>query len=261
MSIVPNQYIIPTNMDFYFKQTNTGVKFTHNLCVDTKLSELKESINARVYQELGLENYDIVVAGTPQKEQGPPIEYNSIMSLRQKFSENIRHTAFYIRPVGSTDSTGLTDSSRLSGSVQNSLNQSIQGHQGNQGYQVHLSEPVQEDVYVEPIEPINPVNPESNQTTRNNWDYRTYFGLRTLVLRTPGTPGTPGTPRSSGIEDRTNHADCAICLTDTIINSDLRVLPCGHRFCRGCITGWMCSEPINLGRNSCPTCRNSMFNR
>ena len=180
-----------TLLPFYFKLTTTGVNFTQNLCINTKFNQMKELLNTRVNQEFGLENYDIVIAGTSLKEQGIPINYTSIITLKQKFSKNIKQIAFYIRPAN--DRT----------------------------------------------------NDRTNDITNN-------YPIPTNFITIPSTLFQETDCTSERI-------DCVICLTRSIRSSRLRVLPCGHRFCRGCINNWITSDQINLGRNYCPTCRNSIF--
>jgi hypothetical protein len=160
---------------------------------------MKELLNTRVNQEFSLENYDIVIAGTSLKEQGIPIDYTSIITLKQQFSKNIKQIAFYIRPANTENET----------------------------------------------------NHMVNYLDRTN-DITNDYPIPTNFINIPSTLFQETDCTSERI-------DCVICLTRSIRSSRLRVLPCGHRFCRGCINNWMTSDQINLGRNYCPTCRNSIF--
>ena len=196
MTIDGDNIILP----FYFKLTTNGVNFIQNLCINTKFNQMKELLDTCVHQEFGLENYDIVIAGTSLKEQGIPIDYTSNITLKQKFSKNIKHIAFYIRPAN-TENTENTE----------------------------------------------------NETTHmeNYLDRTNNYPILTNFITRPSTLFQETNCRSERI-------DCVICLTRSIRSSRLRVLPCGHRFCRGCINNWITSDQINLGRNYCPTCRNSI---
>ncbi len=236
-----------STMDFYFKLTTTGTKFIQNLYIETRLNELKDLLNTRVQQEFGLSNYDIVVAGTHLKEDGIPLDYTSILTLRQKFSENIRHTAFYIRPILENNIivSGI-ESDIVQDVVQNQIQTEhenidiIQDDQDNTDNELN-----DQNIHIENNlvnnEQINQENNHENNQTRNNIrnnivSFHDY--IRNL--------------------SRVNTHQCAICLHN-IRNRDTRILRCSHRFHIGCINDWMTSDPINLGRNSCPTCRTNIF--
>jgi hypothetical protein len=45
---------------------------------------------------------------------------------------------------------------------------------------------------------------------------------------------------------------CAVCLECFNVQDELRTLPCGHRFHRGCVDPWL------LGGRACPLCRQGL---
>ena len=83
-------------MNCTFKHTWTGVKFKAVIGPNIPLNELKENINQLISSIMTItdNNYEIIVAGLPQKEMANPIDLNSTSKFK-----SINKNAFYIRPV------------------------------------------------------------------------------------------------------------------------------------------------------------------
>merc|ERR1719359_1837159 len=46
-----------------------------------------------------------------------------------------------------------------------------------------------------------------------------------------------------------SNAECPICLQTQVLGGEATKLPCGHLFCRSCVTQWL------QNRCTCPVCR------
>ena len=82
-----------------FKHTRTGIKFDTNIEPTIPLNELKENINGLISSIMAINNnnYEIIIAGLPQKEMANPIDLNSMAQFK-----SIDKNIFYIRPIEET---------------------------------------------------------------------------------------------------------------------------------------------------------------
>ncbi len=94
--------------NFYFKLTHTGNTFIKELDSETPLDQIRVLIDSNVRTYFRIELYEIVLAGTPQLENGPRLLENPERKLIDLLGEKINHTAFYIRPVSGSVIGGQT---------------------------------------------------------------------------------------------------------------------------------------------------------
>ncbi len=95
VSIVEREEII----NIPFKLTTNGQKFYLDLNLYIKLCELRPLINQLVLENFTLENYDVVMVGSPEGENGPAINTSSNRTIKNYLSSNCNYfPAFYIRP-------------------------------------------------------------------------------------------------------------------------------------------------------------------
>lgn len=83
-------------MNCTFKHTSSGIKFNSIIEPNIPLNELKSNINDLIGSTMDIvnNNYEIIIAGLPQKEMANPINLNSTAKFK-----SIDKNTFYIRPT------------------------------------------------------------------------------------------------------------------------------------------------------------------
>ena len=92
----------------YFKQVYTCKTKTYSVNYDSTIAQLYEFITTKAYSDdFGIDpnyNIEIVEAGQFDNVNGhdaelaPALNKNSELTLREKYGDNIKNIAFYIRP-------------------------------------------------------------------------------------------------------------------------------------------------------------------
>jgi hypothetical protein len=81
------------------------------------------------------------------------------------------------------------------------------------------------------------------------------------LLITPGVSRTESSPAGqSDIDSNTlliiqgagESSQCTVCMEDLVVGDEVRVLPCFHKYHRGCIDQWLSQS------GNCPVCKNSI---
>ena len=97
------------SIELYFKQVYTCKTKVYHINFDYTLAKLYEFITAKAFSDdfaINSNSYkiEIVEAGQYDNVNGrdaelaPALNQNEEMTLRQKYGDNIKHKAFYIRP-------------------------------------------------------------------------------------------------------------------------------------------------------------------
>jgi len=77
--------------------------------------------------------------------------------------------------------------------------------------------------------------------------------LHHLPLERYRAPCRPAAGAGAGAgENERSEANCVICVCELEEGEEVRTLPCGHVFHRGCIDTWLLSDAY--GAKSCPVC-------
>ena len=96
-------------IDLYFKQVYTCKTHTYNINRDYTIVQLYEFITPKTFSDdFGIDSnsykIEIVEAGQfdningRDAELAPALDPNATITLRDKYGDNIKHKAFYIRP-------------------------------------------------------------------------------------------------------------------------------------------------------------------
>ena len=96
-------------IDLYFKQVYTCKTHTYNINRDYTIVQLYEFITPKTFSDdFGIDSnsykIEIVEAGQfdningRDAELAPALDPNETITLRDKYGDNIKHKAFYIRP-------------------------------------------------------------------------------------------------------------------------------------------------------------------
>jgi hypothetical protein len=95
-------------IDLYFKQVYTCKTKTYSVNYDSTIAQLYEFITTKAYSDdFGIDtNYKIAIVEAGQfdnvnghdAELAPALNKNSDITLREKYGDNIKNIAFYIRP-------------------------------------------------------------------------------------------------------------------------------------------------------------------
>jgi|688.fasta_scaffold752356_2 hypothetical protein len=95
-------------VDLYFKQVYTCKTKTYSVNYDYTMAQLYQFITAKAFSDdFGIDRsyrIEIVEAGQFDNANGhdaelaPALTPNAIITLREKYGENIKNVAFYIRP-------------------------------------------------------------------------------------------------------------------------------------------------------------------
>ena len=88
--------------NFYFKLILTTLNFQIYLNYNTKLSELRQYINNIVLDTFNLIDYEIVLVGQELAEYSQKLDESNQLDFISYFNEDIKYTAFYIRPIFNT---------------------------------------------------------------------------------------------------------------------------------------------------------------
>ena len=96
-------------IELYFKQVYTCKTQTYHVNINYTVAQLYEFITAKAFSDdfgINCNSYKIEIVEAGQfdningrhAELAPALEPNSDTTLRQKYGDNIKHKAFYIRP-------------------------------------------------------------------------------------------------------------------------------------------------------------------
>jgi hypothetical protein len=96
-------------VDLYFKQVYTCKTKVYSVLVDYTIAQLYEFITAKAYSDdfaIDGNSYKIEIVESGQfdnvnghhAELAPSLNKNSDITLREKYGDNIKNVAFYIRP-------------------------------------------------------------------------------------------------------------------------------------------------------------------
>jgi hypothetical protein len=96
-------------VDLYFKQVYTCKTQTYHVLLDYTIAQLYEFITAKAYSDdfaIDGNSYKIEIVESGQfdnvnghdAELAPSLNKNSDITLREKYGDNIKNVAFYIRP-------------------------------------------------------------------------------------------------------------------------------------------------------------------
>ena len=96
-------------IELYFKQVYTCKTQTYPVNINYTVAQLYEFITAKAFSDdfgINCNSYKIEIVEAGQfdningrhAELAPALEPNSDTTLRQKYGDNIKHKAFYIRP-------------------------------------------------------------------------------------------------------------------------------------------------------------------
>ena len=96
-------------IELYFKQVYTCKTQTYPVNINYTVAQLYEFITAKAFSDdfgINSNSYKIEIVEAGQfdnvngrdAELAPALEPNSDTTLRQKYGDNIKHKAFYIRP-------------------------------------------------------------------------------------------------------------------------------------------------------------------
>ena len=97
------------SIELYFKRVYTCKSNIYSVNVDYTLAQLYEFITAKAFSDdfgINSNSYKIEIVEAGQfdnvngrdAELAPALDPNSDTTLRQKYGDNIKHKAFYIRP-------------------------------------------------------------------------------------------------------------------------------------------------------------------
>ena len=97
------------SIELYFKQVYTCKTQTYPVNINYTVAQLYEFITAKAYSDdfgINSNSYKIEIVEAGQfdningrdAELAPALDPNSDTTLRQKYGDNIKHKAFYIRP-------------------------------------------------------------------------------------------------------------------------------------------------------------------
>jgi hypothetical protein len=97
------------SIEIYFKQVYTCKTQTYTININYTITQFYEFITARAYSDdfaINRNIYKIEIVETGQfdnvnghnAELAPALNQNEEMTLREKYGDNIKHKAFYIRP-------------------------------------------------------------------------------------------------------------------------------------------------------------------
>ena len=97
------------SIELYFKQVYTCKTKVYPINIHYTMAQLYEFITAKAYSDdfgINSNSYKIEIVEAGQfdnvngrdAELAPALDPNSDTTLRQKYSDNIKHKAFYIRP-------------------------------------------------------------------------------------------------------------------------------------------------------------------
>ena len=97
------------SIELYFKQVYTCKTQTYPVNINYTVAQLYEFITAKAFSDdfgINSNSYKIEIVETGQfdnvngrdAELAPALDPNSDTTLRQKYGDNIKHKAFYIRP-------------------------------------------------------------------------------------------------------------------------------------------------------------------
>ena len=97
------------SIEIYFKQVYTCKTQTYTININYTITQFYEFITARAYSDdfaINRNIYKIEIVETGQfdnvngrdAELAPSLNQNEEMTLREKYGDNIKHKAFYIRP-------------------------------------------------------------------------------------------------------------------------------------------------------------------
>ena len=96
-------------IELYFKQVYTCKTKVYPINIHYTMAQLYEFITAKAYSDdfgINSNSYKIEIVETGQfdnvngrdAELAPALNQNEEMTLREKYGDNIKHKAFYIRP-------------------------------------------------------------------------------------------------------------------------------------------------------------------
>jgi hypothetical protein len=97
------------SIELYFKRVYTCKSNIYSVNVDYTIAQLYEFITAKAYSDdfgINSNSYKIEIVETGQfdnvnghnAELAPALNQNEEITLREKYGDNIKHKAFYIRP-------------------------------------------------------------------------------------------------------------------------------------------------------------------
>ena len=97
------------SIELYFKQVYTCKTQTYPVNINYTVAQLYEFITAKAFSDdfgINSNSYKIEIVETGQfdnvngrdAELAPALNQNEEITLRQKYGDNIKHKAFYIRP-------------------------------------------------------------------------------------------------------------------------------------------------------------------
>jgi hypothetical protein len=97
------------SIELYFKQVYTCKTKVYPINIHYTMAQLYEFITAKAYSDdfgINSNSYKIEIVETGQfdnvnghnAELAPALNQNEEITLRQKYGDNIKHKAFYIRP-------------------------------------------------------------------------------------------------------------------------------------------------------------------
>ena len=97
------------SIEIYFKQVYTCKTQTYTININYTITQFYEFITARAYSDdfaINRNIYKIEIVETGQfdnvnghnAELAPALKQNEEITLREKYGDNIKHKAFYIRP-------------------------------------------------------------------------------------------------------------------------------------------------------------------
>ena len=97
------------SIELYFKQVYTCKTQTYPVNINYTVAQLYEFITAKAFSDdfgINSNSYKIEIVETGQfdnvnghnAELAPALNQNEEMTLREKYGDNIKHKAFYIRP-------------------------------------------------------------------------------------------------------------------------------------------------------------------
>jgi len=215
-----------TTTDYYFKHTWTGNSINITINDNLTIRNFRIYINNRISNQLGVTNYDIIIAGLPLAEFDNPIDENNNRRVK-----TLNSPAFYIRPINEPipshfisrrrNPTYITPSNRSPTPIPSPI--SIASH----------------TLVISP--PITTPSPISNITITINSDQ------------------DDQDDQQDNLNVSILNSECSVCYQNFITNTNNHWL-CSHYndFCSNCINTWSNHCISNDNPITCPICRSNI---